>query len=290
MLDPEQLRSFLAVAEQRSFTAAARTLGVQQSTVSQRVRRLEAEVGRQLLVRDTHSVVPTADGEAMAAFATALLEVQESALAFFAASQLRGSLRFGASEDFVATQLPEILRAFRRSHPLVDLQLTVGLSGVLDVQLQHGELDAVLGKRRLGSGEGRALWRDELTWISGPHGAGAAAAGDGPVPLVCFPPPSITRACALAALDDARRPWRVACTSTSLSGINAALTAGLGVAAHARSLIPPGLVDLGPDAGLPALEPVEFVLRRHPSTERGPAREVVDALLAAVVADVDRLR
>jgi DNA-binding transcriptional LysR family regulator len=288
MLDPEQLRSFLAVAQQRSFTAAARTLGVQQSTVSQRVRRLEDAVGRQLLARDTHSVTPTPDGEAMVGFATTLLEVQDSALAFFGASQLRGSLRFGASEDFVATQLPEILRAFRRGYPLVDLQLTVGLSGVLDAQLRDGELDAVLGKRRLGAGTGQALWRDELTWISGTTAVDVAP--DGPVPLVCFPPPSITRACALTALEDARRPWRVACTSTSLSGISAALTAGLGVAVHARSLVPPGLVEVGPEAGLPPLEPVEFVLQRHPSTERGPSRDVVDALLAAVVADVHRLR
>ena len=98
MLDPVLLESFLAVSQARSFSEAGRRLGVRQSTVSQHIRKLEDAAGRRLFVRDTHSVVPTADGEAMEGFARSILEANERASRYFAGSQLRGRVRFGASE------------------------------------------------------------------------------------------------------------------------------------------------------------------------------------------------
>ena len=140
MLDPVQLASFLAVAQTRNFTEAGRRLGLQQSTVSQHVRKLEEAAGRRLFLRNTHSVQLTADGEAMTGFAQSILEANARARDYFAGSQLRGRVRFGASEDFVSTRLSELLRAFVRRHPLVDLELTVGLSALLYERLDAGEL------------------------------------------------------------------------------------------------------------------------------------------------------
>ena len=77
----------------------------------------------------------TADGEAMIEFARGILAANERAERYFAGSQLRGRLRFGASEDFVASLLPEVLREFVRTHPLVEFELTVGLSGELNEKL-----------------------------------------------------------------------------------------------------------------------------------------------------------
>ena len=110
MLDPVLLQTFLAVAQTRSFTRAAERLGLRQSTVSQHIRKLEEEAGRRLFVRDTHSVTMTADGEAMIEFARGILAANERAERYFAGSELRGRLRFGASEDFVTSLLPDVLR------------------------------------------------------------------------------------------------------------------------------------------------------------------------------------
>src|SRR3954462_11102253 len=148
MYDPSQLRTFLAVAQTLSFTQAARRLGLRQSTVSQHVRRLEDATGRQLFTRDTHSVELTEDGEAMLGFARRMLEVEEQASAFFTGMRLRGRLRFGASQDFVLTRLPEILEGFRSDHPEVDLELTVDRSGTLHEQLDARKLDLVVTRRR----------------------------------------------------------------------------------------------------------------------------------------------
>lgn len=284
MYDPAQLRTFLAVAQTLSFTAAARRLGVRQSTVSQHVRRLEDAAGRQLFVRDTHRVELTVDGEAMLGFARTILEAHERASAFFSGTRPRGRLRFGASEDFVQTRLPEILRSFRHEHPEVDLELTVELSGTLHRRLEAGRLDLVLAKRRTGDTHGELVRQDDLVWIGTP---GLRIDPERPVPLVVYPPPGITRARALEVLERAGRSWRVACTSGSLSGLTAAARAGLGVMAHSRGLIPPGLVPLLPGAGLPDLGDVDFVLLH--GRRRGGAQQAAEALAGAILAGGDRL-
>ncbi|MCY0928278.1 LysR substrate-binding domain-containing protein [Streptomyces sp. H27-H1] len=279
MYEPVQLRTFLTVAQTLSFTQAAARLGVRQSTVSQHVRRLEEATGRPLFLRDTHSVELTEDGEAMLGFARSILEAHERAAAFFTGTRIRGRLRFGASEDFVLTRLPEILEAFRHEHPEVELELSVELSGTLHERLDAGRLDLVLAKRR-GDGDerGRLVWRDRMVWIGA---EGLRVHPDRPVPLIVFPPPGITRARALDALQADGRPWRIACTSGSLSGLIAAARAGLGVMAHTRGLIPAGLVRV---AGLPDLGAVEFALLRG---ARGSAAG--DALAAAILSGADRL-
>ncbi|MFY4720680.1 LysR substrate-binding domain-containing protein [Streptomyces sp. LaBMicrA B280] len=285
MYDPTQLRTFLAVAQTLSFTQAARRLGLRQSTVSQQVRRLEDAAGRPLFVRDTHSVELTEDGEAMLGFARRILQVHEQATAFFTGTRVRGRLRFGASEDFVLTRLPEILAGFRHDHPEVDLELTVELSGILHERLAAGRLDLVLAKRRPEDPRGALVWRDDLVWI----GAERLRLDAGrPVPLIVYPPPGVTRARALEALERQGRDWRIVCTSGSLNGLIAAARAGLGVMAHSRRLIPPGLFRLPERAGLPELGKVDFVLahgRHRPGTQ-----EAADALAAAVLAGGERLR
>ncbi|SDO47456.1 LysR substrate-binding domain-containing protein [Actinacidiphila guanduensis] len=284
MFEPVQLRTFLAVAQTLSFTRAAQRLGLRQSTVSQHVRRLEEAAGCRLFARDTHGVDLTEDGEAMLGFARTILEANERAAGFFAGTRLRGRLRFGVSEDFVLTRLPEILAAFRREHPEVDLELTVELSGTLHQLLGAGRVDLCLAKRYGPDGPGQLVWRDKLVWIGServrvdPHR---------PVPLIAFPPPGITRARALDVLERHGRAWRVACTSASLSGLVAAARAGLGVMAHAQGLIPPGLVRLPARAGLPELGGVDFVLLH--GRGRPEAQEAGQALAESILAAGDSL-
>lgn len=288
MFDPVQLRTFLTVAQTLSFTQAGHRLELGQSTVSQHVRKLEEATGRQLFARDTHSVVLTEDGEAMLGFARTILQANERATAFFSGTRLRGRLRFGASEDFVQTRLPEILERFRLDHPEVDLELTVELSGTLHQQLADGRLDLVLGKRGAGETHGRLVWRDRLVWIAGER---LRVEPDRPVPLIVYPPPSITRSRALDVLESAGRSWRIACTSGSLSGVRAAALAGLGVVPHAHALIPPGLRQLPPRAfALPDLGDVDFVLLQDRRRRgRAESREPAAALARAILAAGDRL-
>lgn len=272
---PELLTSFVTVANSRSFTEAGRRLGLGQSTISQHVRKLELLTGRRLFERDTHSVALTEDGQAMLIFAQSILETQERARRFFAGSELRGRLRFGSSEDFVLSRMPAILRNFTRRHPEVDLELTIALSGELNDMMAAGELDLTLTKRRLGEETGDFVSREKLVWIGSEI---TDYSNRSPVPLVMFPPPSVTRTAAIEVLDAAGIPWRVVCTCTGLVGLRAATLAGFGVMVQPLSLIPPGLVALPASANLPPLEDIEFVLTGSSKTLRGPAAELAQAI------------
>jgi DNA-binding transcriptional LysR family regulator len=280
MFEPAQLRTFLAVAQTLSFTQAAHRLGLRQSTVSQHVRRLEESAGCRLFLRDTHAVELTEDGEAMVRLARPILEANERAAAYFTGTRLRGRLRFGVSEDFVPTRLPEILAAFRHDHPEVDLELTVELSGALHERLDAGGLDLCLAKRAGPEGPGRLVWRDKLVWIGGER---LRLDPRRPVPLIAHPPPALTRVRVLDVLERHGRDWQLAGTSGSLGGLVAAARAGLGVMAHPQGLIPAGLVRVQSRAGgLPDLGGVDFVLRHGRRASR--VQEAADALAGAILA------
>src|ERR1700739_3055785 len=262
----------------RSFTQAAERLGLRQSTVSQHIRKLEKAAGRRLFVRDTHSVTATADGEAMVEFARGILAANERAERYFAGSKLRGRLRFGTSEDFVASRLPEVLREFVRTHPLVEFELTVGLSGDLNEKLERGELDLVCGKRRPGEDRGRVVWRDRLVWVSGDL---PRLDPSTPVPLILYSPPSITHDIVLAALERCGRPWRIVCKSGSLSGLRAAARVGLGITIFSGDLIPTGLVELPSAQGLPDLGTVDVVSVGAGIRLNDAGADLADAILAS---------
>lgn len=283
MFDPTHLRSFLAVERVRSFTAAGRRLGLRQSTVSQHVAKLERAAGRRLLTRDTHSVELTADGAAMVGFAREIIEREEAAQRYFSESTLRGRVRFGASEDLVLHELPRILAEFRRDHPMVDLELTVALSEDLGQMLADGDLDLAFAKRRsrTGTADPRVIFSDELLLHAAP---GFALQEGEPVPLVTYPPPSLTRAIAIESFQRASVPYRITCTSDSLNGLRAAALAGMGVILHAAGMPPEGLVPFD-SARMPDSGRIDVVLTARRSVLSAPE----EALVQAIRLNADRL-
>jgi DNA-binding transcriptional LysR family regulator len=276
--DPQLLATFLAVEQTGSFTRAAARLGIQQPTVSQHIRRLEQQAGRTLVLRDTHSVSLTPDGEAMLGFARNILSACEEAAAYFTGSRPRGRLRIGIADDLALTRLPQILRDFRRDNPLVDYELTVDQSGVLNQRLEEDKLDVFIGKRPSGEGSGLLVKRDRLVWVGTPS---TRIDLSRPVPLVVYPSPSLSRTEMRRALHRASLPYRSACVCRGVDGLIAAVAAGIGISALAASLVPAQLTPLGPGHRLPELGTIDLVLRPNPRTAHRPA---VRALISTVLA------
>lgn len=278
MLNLHHLESFVMLQQAGSFTVAAERLGIGQSTISQHIQRLEKSLGRQLVQRDTHQVRLTADGEALLGYARGMLDLNGKVASLFGESRLRGRLRLGVSEDVVANRLTAILEDFSRLHPWVDLELTVALSGVLFQMQEVGELDLVLAKRHIGETHGRLLYREPLVWLA--RDADVLSRTD-TVPLIAFPPPSITRKVAQQALDRDNIAWRIVCTCGSLSGLTAAARAGMGVLVQPRSMAPDGLKEITPGR-LPDLEDIEFVL----VPRRGADAALVEAVSSLITARI----
>ncbi|MEN3147838.1 LysR family transcriptional regulator [Neorhizobium sp. IRAMC:178] len=279
MLNLHHLNSFVMLQQTGSFTEAAARLGIGQSTVTQHIQRLEKSLGRQLVFRDTHQVKLTAEGEALLGYARGMLDMNGKVASLFGESRLRGRLRLGVSEDVVASRLTSILEDFIRLYPLVDLELTVALSAVLYQMQDIGDLDLVLAKRHIGETHGRLLYREPLVWLARDPDH-VLSRGDA-LPLIAFPPPSITRRVAQEALDREKVPWRIVCTCGSLSGLTAAARAGMGVLVQPRSMAPAGLKEI-PGDRLPVLEDVEFVL----VPRRGADAALTEALSSLIVAQI----
>ncbi|WP_242138200.1 LysR substrate-binding domain-containing protein [Sphingomonas sp. TREG-RG-20F-R18-01] len=274
-IGPDLLRAFVAVLETGTFTAAARALGTRQSTVSQQIKRLEGLTGRRLFARDTHRVALTVEGESFVDPARRILEAYDTMDRHLTGVPLRGRLRFGASEDFVLSALPDVLASFARRHPEVDLLVTVGLSEILYDAFDAGQLDIILAKRRSGDPRGVTAWREQVAWVARPDYSLDPTV---PLPLLLYPPPSVTRSLAIATLDAARRAWRVAFTSASLSALTAAARAGVGIMPHSQRLLPAGLARVTPEGLLPVLPEIEFVIL-------GPGRgeRVAEALTRSIL-------
>jgi DNA-binding transcriptional LysR family regulator len=127
MADPDfqQLRIFLAVAEARSFRAAALNLGLSPSAVSQAMRRLEQELGVALLARSTRSVALTAAGEQLLAQARPALQSLKQAYTDLGelSRDIGGTLRLSVPRSAARLLLVPIVARFLAAHPAVQLEL-----------------------------------------------------------------------------------------------------------------------------------------------------------------------
>lgn len=137
------LRTFVAVAATLSFTRAAAMVHLAQSSVTEQIQALEADLGAALFERSRHGLRITQAGRSLLPYAERLLALAHEARAAVAATtgQIAGTLSIGSLETLSASCLPPLLAAFRRTHPEVTLQLEVAGSGVLLQRLRRGEVD-----------------------------------------------------------------------------------------------------------------------------------------------------
>ena len=135
-----QLRSFLAVAEALSFTAAAERLHVKQPTLSATIRNLEVALGGSLFDRSTHKVRLTALGMECKRLSRRLLEeAEQTETALLRHIQGKtGALRIAAVPNIFPTLLKPALAEFRIRYPGIDLQF-VDVSGDEAIELLRSE-------------------------------------------------------------------------------------------------------------------------------------------------------
>lgn len=251
-VDTAFLRTFVTLADTRSFSRTGILVGRSQSAVSGQIKKLEETFDRQLIERDTRNVRLTPDGEKLLGYARDMIAAADAMLTRFRSDDLIGEVRFGSPEDFTTAYLPDILAAFMHAHPQVLLHVSCALTRALIDEFETGLHDLVLIKQsaeRVHPGA-RAIWREELVWV-GPASEslplGFAEARDlfaqrgRPLPLVLSPAACVYRERALAALDRVKAPWTSAFTSPSHAGCVAAVRAGLGYAVMPRGLIQTGV-------------------------------------------------
>jgi DNA-binding transcriptional LysR family regulator len=227
MLEIDLLRSFVSVIDAGGFTRAGERVHRTQSTVSQQIKRLEDAVGRPLLMRDGKRARPTDEGERLLSYARRILALEQEARDVVARPAADGVVRLGLPEDFAAYRLPELLYDFKRARPTLRLDVRCGLSASLQRALEAGELDLALIKREAGLPGAIAAWPERLHWVT--SRAHPIDLRQDPVPLAVAEQGCLYRNQVIHALEAAGRSWHIAYTSPNLHGIQAAVSAGLGI-------------------------------------------------------------
>src|SRR5882672_2232086 len=137
LIDVDQLRTFIAIAETGSFTKAADVVNKTQSAVSMQMKRLEERLERPIFSRDGRASKLTEDGQRLLDYARRIVKLNVETLAAFSDAALSGRVRLGVPDDYADRYLPEIMARFSRSHPEVELTVlcepTARLVELIDV-------------------------------------------------------------------------------------------------------------------------------------------------------------
>lgn len=289
--DLHQLRYFLAVAEERHFTRAARGLGVAQPSVSKQVRLLEEELGTTLFHRTRGNLTLSPAGEAFLPWARQV--VTDLAAGVEEAREIgglrRGRISVGATPSITTAILPHALGRFHAAYPGIELKLHEAGSRDLVRELVQGSLDVALvilpvTHRSL---ETSALLREELVVAVGPDHALAerrriTLADLRDVPLVMFREGYDLRATTLAACTAAGFEPRFAVEGGEMDGVLRLAEAGVGVAIVPSMVVVKGgplrAVRISPAA---LTRTVAFAYRRDRRVSRA-TRELMGMVTALV--------
>ncbi len=246
-MNPKFLKTFLAVTRHRNLTRAAAEIHLSQSSVSDQIQTLEAEMGASLFIRAKSGLELTPAGEALKPYAEEMLAIEDEARAAVAATMQDegGSLTIGALETIASSRLAPWLSRFRTNHPQIDLRLRIGSSGELIDKLERREIDIAFCFHEGDVDERlvkRTVAKEPISLIGSPDRASV----DDPVDLtilstadfVVTEPGCVYRRMFDAAFTEAGfRPPKPAAEVGSINAITKLVAAGVGLALVPRMAI-----------------------------------------------------
>ena len=290
--DLDLLRTFVAIAEERSFTRAAARVGRTQSAVSLQMQRLEGLLGQTVIVRGKGgSVELSGAGVYLLGRARDLLELNDDIMRSMRAAPVHGTVRLGFPAELSADFLPRILDRFSHAAPAVEVEVEVAASCIVGTKLKNSELDLVVLRKELEPRQWPAveIWRSPMKWITSEKHQQHLR---DPIPLAnspahCMWSPFENKECqwhqiAVRALEHAGRRYRIVSTSSTVQALLAAAQAGLAVThTLADDRLLEGLRPVREDEGLPQLPECRYLMLKA----REPRQPATD-ILAAQMRDV----
>lgn len=268
IFDPELLRTFLSFVDGGSLARAAKIVHRSPSAVTAQMQRLEELVGEPLLVAAGRGRALTPAGEELVGHARRILAAHREAWLSLKGARADGRVSIGATQDFADSVLPELIGAFARTHPRVRLELRIGRSGELSSAFEAGGVDVAITLRAGEMAHEVGVVREPMDWMCA--SGGLVVAGQ-ELPLALLDPPCGFRSAAIAALEQAGRPYRIAATSSSLAGLRAAVRGGVAVTLRTARWMGPG-VGVAPDAlGLPEAGEAAFSIRLRADADKPAA-------------------
>jgi DNA-binding transcriptional LysR family regulator len=282
-LDVDLLKTFLAIADNGSFTKAADEVHKTQSAVSMQMKRLEELVGSPLFAKNGRMSRFTQDGERLVDYARRIVAINDEAIYAFAKPDLMGTIKFGTPDDYAERFLPEILARFARTHPMVTVDVECLGSGELFERCKRGEMDLALVTHGCDILTEEPVRREKLVWVTSMrHHAHMAEV----LPLAVSHAGCGWRSMVLRALDAQQRKFRIAYSTPNSNAVNAAVLQGLAVGAIPELCLRPGMRILTEKDGFPSLGTFDIGLVRKP----GKPNKAIEALARHVTESLSNLQ
>lgn len=276
-MDIDLLRTFVAICDAGSFTAAARRVGRTQSAVSLQVRRLEESLGRPLFQRGAPGAVLTEHGALLLPNARRILAAVGEALAAFDRGTVEGVFVVGMPDDYAPRLLAPTLRTFGALYPAASIDLVIDESRVLVKRLAEGSVDLAFVTEGEGPiAGGPVAFEDDMVWVAPRNGDLHERE---PLPIAIWDDRDSYSVRMRARLDELGRDYRTAVIARSMTGLRGAVASGLAVSALMRSGITGEMRELDSTDGFAPLARLAIRLEKA-HLKKSP---VVDALEQALL-------
>ncbi len=270
-IDTRILRSFLTVASNRSFSAAAHHLGCSQGTMSLRIKGLEDQLGMRLFERKRNDVRLTVAGHDLLPGVRAIVDAHDRLIDRASARHIKGSVRLGIAEGYSVHLLPRVLERVQRLYAAIELAVVCADSPALRRMVREDALDLAVAVAPRELPAAALLSRPHLRWVASPD----FAPGEwNALPVACFPDGHAFRAAALEALHARGIAYREVVCSANEQVIHCAVAAGAAVAVMAEDMVPDGLRIVSDTRFLPTLGRIGIQLLEAPAPHSDAVRHV----------------
>lgn len=267
-LDTSHLRTFVTVAELKSFSKASKRLHRVQSAISQQIQKLETQVGETLFTRSTSKVELTSKGELLLNYAVQILNLNDKALYKLKEQKLTGRLKVGTSDTYASCFFRDLLRLSTELYPDIEIEIQCGYSKDIWALYEQGKLDLVLTQSCPSEINHEVLHIEPLKWVCSKT---SNVYNKRPIPLALFSEGCGDRDIALRALNIKNIDYRINFISTSHAGILAAISSGTCVTAMLVSTIDSSFKILNEEDGYPQLASLELSIAYRDQAEDQPS-------------------
>lgn len=268
-LPTDLLRSFAAIVDAGSMLRATERVFVTQSALSLQMKRLEELVQTSLFQREGRRLALTPAGQSMLTHVREILDANDRAVLALSGDVLVGPARIGFVQDFAETLLSGVLARFTQLNPETQVQVRVGGSAELLDLMQSGQLDVLLCMSS--QDDPAAVCTAPMMWLGND-----VLSRQEVIPLAVLERPCRFRDAALAALDQAGRPYRIVMETPSLAALRAAVESGLGLTCRTTHFMDTAISSNG---FLPPLPHVAYVrhIRSNPHPTISRLADLVQA-------------
>ena len=274
-LQIDWLKCFVAVVDTGSLSSAAPVLYRSQSAVSMQLKKLEATLHCQLLIRSHRQIQLTPEGQLLLGYARRILDLHHETQIAFNGEALSGRIRLGVPDDYAGKYLTPVLKRFAPLYSAVEIELYCEQSTALIPRIENGDLDLALISRDHAR-QGTLLFHEPMVWVGSPH---FEIWRQDPLPIAVYESSSLAKRSAIHSLVLQGRRYRVFYHSSSLVGQIAAVESGLAIAIVTQCSAPPHLKILGAEHGFGPLEPMQVSVYRSTASRGAKAIDHLYELL-----------